>query len=128
MPTNFLSLPLELRIEVYRHAVQQQSHIFKDGVPALLRCKLQITQEIYQFCKITTQLILDKYGRLLQHLVAYKIRRFLEVVRRKGLHIILRFLCERIEWAPEGRFLRRVFTDLALMRAVESGRLSFSIC
>lgn len=126
MPTNFLSLPLELRIEVYRHAVQQQSHIFADGVPALLRCKLQITQEIYQFCKITTQLILDKDGRLVQRLAASKIRRFL-AVRRKGIHIILRFLCERVWWAPEGRFIRRVITDPALMQAVESGRLSFSI-
>jgi hypothetical protein len=57
----FLSLPLELRIMIYDHAISYQEHNITDYkgrkdrlLPSLLHANLQITREIYQFCPITT--------------------------------------------------------------------------
>jgi hypothetical protein len=57
----FLSLPLELRIMIYDHAISYQEHNFTDYrwregrrlSPSLLHANLQITRDIYQFCPIT---------------------------------------------------------------------------
>jgi hypothetical protein len=50
---NFFSLPLELRVMIYENVLQEEHHIFRDGVPGLLGTRLQITQEVYTLCKIT---------------------------------------------------------------------------
>lgn len=57
--TSFLSLPLELRILVYRHAISDEEHNItkrRHGhrLPGLFHTHPQITHEIYQFCHITT--------------------------------------------------------------------------
>jgi hypothetical protein len=59
----FLSLPLELRIMIYDHAISDQEHNITDYnynsrkksrfLPSFLHATLQITREIYQFCPIT---------------------------------------------------------------------------
>ncbi|KAH0363890.1 hypothetical protein KCU65_g7120, partial [Aureobasidium melanogenum] len=51
---NFFDLPLEIRIMVYEHTLQEEHHYFRDGVPGLLKTRLQITQEVYSLCEITT--------------------------------------------------------------------------
>ena len=60
-------LPLELRIQIYKHAVSDTEHNLtyydwrKGGrlLPALLHTRLQITREIYRLCPITT--VMDVY-------------------------------------------------------------------
>ncbi|KAI5270160.1 hypothetical protein E4T47_06389 [Aureobasidium subglaciale] len=52
-PTNFFSLPLELRQRIYEHTMEEPYHIFRDGLPPILHTKLQITQEIYDHCILT---------------------------------------------------------------------------
>lgn len=60
-------LPLELRIQIYKHAVSDTEHNLtyydwrKGGrlLPALFHTRLQITREIYRFCPITT--VIDLY-------------------------------------------------------------------
>jgi len=51
---NFFNLPLEARPMVYENVLQEEHHFFRDGVPGLLSARLQITQEVYTLCKITT--------------------------------------------------------------------------
>lgn len=50
---NFFDLPLELRVMVYENVLQEENHIFRDGLPGLLGTRLQITQEVYKLCEIT---------------------------------------------------------------------------
>ncbi|KAH0335217.1 hypothetical protein KCU81_g9092, partial [Aureobasidium melanogenum] len=50
---NFFDLPLEIRVMVYENILQEEHHFFRDGVPGLLKTRLQITQEVYSLCKIT---------------------------------------------------------------------------
>jgi hypothetical protein len=38
---------------IYENVLQEEHHIFRDGVPGLLDTRLQITQEMYTLCKIT---------------------------------------------------------------------------
>jgi hypothetical protein len=52
--TNFFDLPLEIRVMVYENFLQEEHHFFRDGVPDLLKTRLQITQEVYSLCTITT--------------------------------------------------------------------------
>lgn len=68
-------LPLELRIQVYKHAVSDTEHNLthydwrKGGrlLPALFHTRLQITQEIYRFCPITTVMDIAIPDRLGPH-------------------------------------------------------------
>lgn len=58
-PCSFLDLPLEPRIQVYNHAISGQDHNItkrRHGhrLPGLFHTHPLITQEIYQFCHITT--------------------------------------------------------------------------
>lgn len=58
-PTSFLSLPLELRILIYKHATSDEEHNItkrRHGhrLPGLFHAHPLITNEIYQFCHITT--------------------------------------------------------------------------
>lgn len=39
---------------VYENVLQEEHHFFRDGVPGLLGTRLQITQEMYTLCNITT--------------------------------------------------------------------------
>lgn len=50
---NIFSLPLEVRVMIYENVLQEEHHIFRDGVPGLLSTRLQITQEVYTLCRIT---------------------------------------------------------------------------
>jgi hypothetical protein len=50
---NFFDLPLELCVMVYENVLQEENHIFRDGLPGLLGTRLQITQEVYKLCEIT---------------------------------------------------------------------------
>lgn len=51
------SLPLELRLEIYNLALDDEYEIYETGLPALLRTRLQITREFYQLCKLRVVLV-----------------------------------------------------------------------
>ncbi|KAI5196880.1 hypothetical protein E4T39_07547 [Aureobasidium subglaciale] len=56
------SLPIELRLDIYKRVLDEDYEIYETGLPALLRTRLQITREYYQLC--TLRIVLVRESRV----------------------------------------------------------------
>jgi len=100
--TGFLSLPLEVRQMIYREITQEDQQIFTKGLPAILKVRLQISEEIYSHCTITTTLkafspCIHSNPKLT------KVENFQKITSNKGLRIYLDWktpscLCNTFDW------------------------------
>lgn len=78
---------------VYEHTLQEEHHFFRDGVPGLLKTCLQITQEVYSLCKITTKVKSEAAPLYMNDLgeIRSKVDRFKSRPGNRG--IVVRLLC-----------------------------------
>jgi hypothetical protein len=90
---NFFNLPLEARVMVYENVLHEEHHIFRDGVPGLLSTCLQITQEVYTLCKITTTIRSEVAPLFMNDLddIKKRVDKFDSQKGNKG--VIIRLLC-----------------------------------
>lgn len=57
-PAGFFSLPIELRINIYKLVVDKEEYEMHEvGLPPFLRTRLQITREFYQLCRLQIVLV-----------------------------------------------------------------------
>lgn len=54
MASNLMSLPLEIRYQIYGYVLSDDHDIFAHGVPAFLKVRLELTQEIYSYRRLTS--------------------------------------------------------------------------
>lgn len=90
---NFFDLPLGIRVKVYENSLQEEHYFFRDGVPGLLKTRLQITQEAYSHCKITTTVRSEVAPLYMNNLedIKKRVAKFKSQRGNKG--IIVRLLC-----------------------------------
>jgi hypothetical protein len=90
---NFFNLPLEARVMVYENVLRDEHHVFRDGVPGLLSTRLQITQEVYTLCKITTTVRSEVAPFFMNDLddIKRRVDKFNSQKGNKG--VIIRLLC-----------------------------------
>ncbi|THY12139.1 hypothetical protein D6D01_08692 [Aureobasidium pullulans] len=87
----FFDMSLEIRIQVYEDIVQDEQRFFHGEVPALLRTRLQITQEVYEHCKIVATVKSEIAPLFLHDLddIERRVRRFYSVKGNKAVIVHL---------------------------------------
>ncbi|THX57632.1 hypothetical protein D6D06_03574 [Aureobasidium pullulans] len=87
----FFDMPLEIRIQVYENIVQDEQRFFHGEVPAFLRTRLQITQEVYEHCKIIATVKSEIAPLFLHDLddIERRVRRFYSVKGNKAVIVHL---------------------------------------
>lgn len=83
---NFFDFPLEVRVMVYADILQEEHHFFRDGVPGLLKTRLQITQEAYSHCKGTATVKSDVAPLYMNNLEDIKKSRQIQISTRQQRH------------------------------------------
>lgn len=76
------SLPLELRLNIYNLVLDDEYEIYETGLPALLRTRLQITREFYQFCKLRIVLVYERKLGFFTHRFWRRLPKSLRIYRR----------------------------------------------
>lgn len=78
---------------VYENVLQEEHHFLRDGVPGLLGARLQITQEVYTLCKITTTVRSEVAPLFMNDLNDIKRRVDKFDSQRDNKGIIIRLIC-----------------------------------
>ena len=96
MASNLMSLPLEIRDQIYDYVLSDDHDIFAHGVPALLKVRLELTQEIYSYRRLTSTIPITDNNLFLTepefthqpNEALRKISRFENDTRKKALLVV----------------------------------------
>ena len=121
-PTGFFSLPIELRINIYKLVVDKEEYEMHEvGLPPFLRTRLQITREFYQLCRLQIVLVKQKKSdkkrkRLLENIENIKKHGTCYDRRDLFVHIRIEEWCSRAALYQKTSWFSRA--DLSPTRAI----------